>query len=127
MNGQQRKLPVALRPALLLGLWAVGALQGCSCGGTATELKPQVSLTRPADNQALTSTDDEDKAAQGDRLIDATLTLIHTHGTLHADPHPGNFLVLDDDATSANTDEEALELLKAFGLPFRKREAEATA
>ena len=25
-------------------------------------------------------------------------------------------------ATSANTDEEALELLKAFGLPFRKRE-----
>ena len=30
-------------------------------------------------------------------------------------------------ATSANTDEEALELLKAFGLPFRKREAEATA
>ena len=28
-------------------------------------------------------------------------------------------------ATSANTDEEALELLKSFGLPFRKREAEA--
>lgn len=27
-------------------------------------------------------------------------------------------------ATSATTDEEALELLKAFGLPFRKREAE---
>lgn len=27
-------------------------------------------------------------------------------------------------ATSANTDEEALELLKAFGLPFRKREGE---
>jgi len=27
-------------------------------------------------------------------------------------------------ATSANTDEEALELLKAFGLPFRKREAQ---
>jgi large subunit ribosomal protein L5 len=27
-------------------------------------------------------------------------------------------------ATSANTDEEALELLKAFGLPFRKRESE---
>jgi large subunit ribosomal protein L5 len=28
-------------------------------------------------------------------------------------------------ATSANTDEEALELLKAFGLPFRKRETAA--
>jgi large subunit ribosomal protein L5 len=28
-------------------------------------------------------------------------------------------------ATSANTDEEALELLKAFGLPFRKREQAA--
>ncbi len=28
-------------------------------------------------------------------------------------------------ATSANTDEEALELLKAFGLPFRKKEGEA--
>ncbi len=27
-------------------------------------------------------------------------------------------------ATSANSDEEALELLKAFGLPFRKRETE---
>ncbi len=27
-------------------------------------------------------------------------------------------------ATSANTDEEALELLKAFGLPFRKKEGE---
>ncbi|HWF44965.1 MAG TPA: 50S ribosomal protein L5 [Candidatus Kapabacteria bacterium] len=27
-------------------------------------------------------------------------------------------------ATSANTDEEAIELLKAFGLPFRKRESE---
>jgi large subunit ribosomal protein L5 len=30
-------------------------------------------------------------------------------------------------ATSAQTDEEALELLKAFGLPFRKRETEAAA
>lgn len=30
-------------------------------------------------------------------------------------------------ATSASTDEEALELLKAFGLPFRKREGEAAA
>lgn len=30
-------------------------------------------------------------------------------------------------ATSAQTDEEALELLKAFGLPFRKREGEAAA
>lgn len=30
-------------------------------------------------------------------------------------------------ATSAQTDEEALELLKAFGLPFRKRETEAQA
>lgn len=30
-------------------------------------------------------------------------------------------------ATSAQTDEEALELLKAFGLPFRKREGEAQA
>ncbi|MEO6938620.1 MAG: 50S ribosomal protein L5 [Candidatus Kapaibacterium sp.] len=30
-------------------------------------------------------------------------------------------------ATSANTDEEAYELLKAFGLPFRKKEGETTA
>jgi large subunit ribosomal protein L5 len=30
-------------------------------------------------------------------------------------------------ATSASTDEEALELLKAFGLPFRKREGETAA
>jgi large subunit ribosomal protein L5 len=29
--------------------------------------------------------------------------------------------------TSANTDEEAYELLKSFGLPFRKREGEAVA
>lgn len=40
---------------------------------------------------------EEQKTAQGQRLLRAYLEMIHEHGALHADPHPGNFLVLEDD------------------------------
>jgi predicted unusual protein kinase regulating ubiquinone biosynthesis (AarF/ABC1/UbiB family) len=38
---------------------------------------------------------EEHKTAQGQRLLRAYLEMIHEHGALHADPHPGNFLVLE--------------------------------
>ncbi len=37
----------------------------------------------------------EDKAEQGKRLLEVFLQTIHRHHVLHADPHPGNFLILD--------------------------------
>lgn len=36
---------------------------------------------------------DEEKQRQGTRLIKMYITMVHVHGALHADPHPGNFLV----------------------------------
>lgn len=39
----------------------------------------------------------EQRSVQGRRLLQAYLQMIHVHGALHADPHPGNFLVLDAD------------------------------
>lgn len=45
----------------------------------------------------LTQAPEEQKTAQGQRLLRAYLEMIHEHGALHADPHPGNFLVLEDD------------------------------
>lgn len=47
----------------------------------------------------LASAPDDQKTAQGQRLLRAYLEMIHEHGALHADPHPGNFMVLDDDTT----------------------------
>jgi len=38
---------------------------------------------------------DEQKQVIGKRLLDVFLQTIHRHHVLHADPHPGNFLVLD--------------------------------
>jgi predicted unusual protein kinase regulating ubiquinone biosynthesis (AarF/ABC1/UbiB family) len=35
-----------------------------------------------------------DRARQGERLLGMYLVMLHEHGVLHADPHPGNFLVL---------------------------------
>lgn len=37
--------------------------------------------------------DEETKQRTGRRLIEAYIEMVHTHGALHADPHPGNFLV----------------------------------
>ena len=37
----------------------------------------------------------EQKSAIGKRLLEVFLQTIHRHFVLHADPHPGNFLVLD--------------------------------
>ena len=37
----------------------------------------------------------EQKAMQGKRLLEVFLQTIHRHHVLHADPHPGNFLILD--------------------------------
>jgi predicted unusual protein kinase regulating ubiquinone biosynthesis (AarF/ABC1/UbiB family) len=42
----------------------------------------------------------EQKTEQGRRLLRAYLEMIHGHGALHADPHPGNFLVLDQSPES---------------------------
>lgn len=36
---------------------------------------------------------DEKKRDMGTRLVHAYIEMVHTHGALHADPHPGNFLV----------------------------------
>lgn len=47
----------------------------------------------------LSAASDEHKTAQGQRLLRAYLEMIHEHGALHADPHPGNFLVLDDEGS----------------------------
>jgi predicted unusual protein kinase regulating ubiquinone biosynthesis (AarF/ABC1/UbiB family) len=44
----------------------------------------------------LASATPEQRTMQGRRLLRAYLQMIHRHGALHADPHPGNFLVLDD-------------------------------
>jgi predicted unusual protein kinase regulating ubiquinone biosynthesis (AarF/ABC1/UbiB family) len=44
----------------------------------------------------LLSASSEHKTVQGRRLLRAYLEMIHRHGALHADPHPGNFLVLQD-------------------------------
>jgi predicted unusual protein kinase regulating ubiquinone biosynthesis (AarF/ABC1/UbiB family) len=38
------------------------------------------------------------KQAMGKRLLDVFLQTIHRHHVLHADPHPGNFLVLEGEA-----------------------------
>ncbi|MFZ9889220.1 MAG: ABC1 kinase family protein [Myxococcota bacterium] len=35
----------------------------------------------------------EERRIQGERLVHAYLEMVHVHGALHADPHPGNFLV----------------------------------
>lgn len=43
----------------------------------------------------------EQKTVQGRRLLKAYLEMIHAHGALHADPHPGNFLVLDKDPAAS--------------------------
>jgi predicted unusual protein kinase regulating ubiquinone biosynthesis (AarF/ABC1/UbiB family) len=40
----------------------------------------------------------EQKTVQGQRLLRAYLEMIHLHGALHADPHPGNFMVLEGEA-----------------------------
>jgi predicted unusual protein kinase regulating ubiquinone biosynthesis (AarF/ABC1/UbiB family) len=40
----------------------------------------------------------EQKNVQGTRLIRMTVESMHRHGVLHADPHPGNFLVLTGEA-----------------------------
>lgn len=45
----------------------------------------------------LAAAPEEQKTAQGQRLLAAYLEMIHEHGALHADPHPGNFLVLEDE------------------------------
>ena len=37
--------------------------------------------------------DEETKNRIGHRLVDAFIEMVHTHGALHADPHPGNFMV----------------------------------
>jgi predicted unusual protein kinase regulating ubiquinone biosynthesis (AarF/ABC1/UbiB family) len=42
----------------------------------------------------LQSASAEDKTVQAQRLLRMYLQMIHEHGALHADPHPGNFLVL---------------------------------
>lgn len=40
---------------------------------------------------------DEARRKQGERLVHAYLEMVHVHGALHADPHPGNFLVDESD------------------------------
>lgn len=45
----------------------------------------------------LSQAEEPQKTAQGQRLLRAYLAMIHEHGALHADPHPGNFMVLDED------------------------------
>lgn len=40
---------------------------------------------------------DEKRTRIATRLIDAYVEMVHTHGALHADPHPGNFLVDADE------------------------------
>mgnify|MGYP000415412162 FL=1 len=39
----------------------------------------------------------EDRTEQGERVVHAYIHMMHHHGALHADPHPGNFLVDSDD------------------------------
>ncbi len=39
----------------------------------------------------------EKRNAYGKRLTDAYVEMLHRHGALHADPHPGNFLVDKND------------------------------
>lgn len=45
----------------------------------------------------LSEQDDDTKTRTGRRVIDAYIEMVHTHGALHADPHPGNFLVDKDE------------------------------
>jgi ubiquinone biosynthesis protein len=42
----------------------------------------------------------EHKAAQGRRLLTAYVEMMHRHGALHADPHPGNFMVLEGELST---------------------------
>ncbi len=41
----------------------------------------------------LATASDEQRKRQATRLIKAYIEMVHVHGALHADPHPGNFLV----------------------------------
>jgi len=41
----------------------------------------------------LSTADEATRARLAERIIRAYITMIHEHGVLHADPHPGNFLV----------------------------------
>ncbi len=43
----------------------------------------------------ITEAPEEDRLRAGTRLIQSYITMMHDHQTLHADPHPGNFLVDD--------------------------------
>ncbi|MCP4501303.1 MAG: AarF/ABC1/UbiB kinase family protein [Deltaproteobacteria bacterium] len=38
----------------------------------------------------------EERNLQGERVVHAYIHMMHLHGALHADPHPGNFLVDQD-------------------------------
>lgn len=51
----------------------------------------------------LATASEAEKTVQGTRVLRMYLEMIHRHGALHADPHPGNFLVLREDSTGTGT------------------------